>query len=106
MMYVCWLSVWDTTNPNPHSLLASVNSCVGRSGLYGFNFRLCDMLCLIGLNSLSSSGDQLPFQWLFSCVISLRCFVSIVIVSGFFCRTFEVGVNGYPVLLMVKFTDL
>ena len=27
--------------------------------------------------------------------------------SGFiFCRTFEVGVNGYPVLLMVKFTNL
>ena len=39
------------------------------------------MLCLICLNSLSSSCDQLPFQWLFSCVISLRCFVWIVIVE-------------------------
>ena len=27
--------------------------------------------------------------------------------SGFiFWRTFEVGVNGYPVLFMVRFTDL
>ena len=80
MMFVCWFFVCANTNPTPHSLLASVKSCVGRSLLQGFSCRFWDMLCLINLNSVSSSCVQVRFQCLFSCVMSLRCFVCSVMV--------------------------
>ena len=66
-----------TVDPQPNSyfLLESVKSWVGRSGLYRFSCRFCAMLCLICLNSESSSVVQVPFQCLVLCVISLRHFV-------------------------------
>ena len=88
IMLVCCLSVCASTNPNPYSLLASTKCCAGSSGLYGFSCMFCAMLCLICLNSVSSSVDHVPSQWVFSCVISLRCLVCVVSVGYQLCSTF------------------
>ena len=101
IMFICWLSVCASINLNPHSLLASVNSWVGRLGLYGFNCRFCVILCLICLNSELSSSVQVPSQWLFSCVISLRCFVCSVSVGYQLCNTLTIPRKDWTCVLVV-----
>ena len=106
MMYVCWLSVCDRTNLKPHSLLASVNSCVCKSGLYGFSCGFSEKLCFICLNSLSNSGVHLPSKWLFSFVIYHRCFVCIVMVGYQLCRTFTIPSNEWTCVFVVGGSNL
>ena len=101
MIYVWFLSVWERANLNPHSLLASVKSCVGKSGLYGFSCRFWDKFCFICLNSLSSSAVHLPSQWLFSCVIYLRSFICIGIVGYQLCSTFIIPRNDWTCVFVV-----
>ena len=59
------------------------------------------MLCLICLNSVSSSAVQVPFQWLFSCVILLRCFVCSVSVEYQLCSTLTIPRKDWTCVLVV-----